>query len=69
MLLITDYAFKAEKGKRYTLHLPVVCLNKSLNVPVGDSVFSLEQFDDSEKITGILKELRMIIEKVYYKVN
>lgn len=60
MLLINDYAFKAEKGKRYTLHLPVVCLNKSLNAPGGDSVFSLEQFDDSEKITYILKELNTL---------
>jgi len=60
MLLITDYAFKAERGKRYTLHLPVVCLNKSLNVPGRDNVFSLEQYDDSEKITGILKELKAL---------
>jgi len=60
MMLITDYAFKAERGKRYTLHLPVVCLNKSLNVPGGDNVFSLEQFDDSEKITGIVKELKAL---------
>jgi len=60
MMLITDYAFKAESGRKYTLHLPVVCLNKSLNTPGGDDVFSLEQFDDSEKITGILKELKAL---------
>jgi len=60
MLLISGCAFRAEKGKRYTLHLPVVCMNVSSSIPQGDSVFSLERYDDSEKIIGILKELNAL---------
>ena len=59
MALTAGCAFIAEPGKTYALILPAVCLNKGRKVPEEHNVFTVERFDDSERLVSVLRELSL----------